>query len=74
MQTAFLDHLRSTLTEIEGAGLYKRERQITGPQGGRIAVGDRTMVNLCANNYLGLADHPDIVHAASDAAPCARAE
>ena len=67
MQPAFLDHLRSTLTEIEAAGLYKRERQITGPQGGRIAVDDRTMVNLCANNYLGLADHPDIIHAASDA-------
>ena len=60
MQTAFLDHLRSTLAEIEGAGLYKRERQITGPQGGRIAVGDRTMVNLCANNYLGLADSDEL--------------
>jgi glycine C-acetyltransferase len=67
MQPAFLDHIRSTLTEIESAGLTKRERLITGPQGGRIAVGDRTMVNLCANNYLGLADHPEIVAAASDA-------
>jgi len=67
MQPAFLDHLRTTLTEIEAAGLYKRERQITGPQGGRVSVGDRKLVNLCANNYLGLADHPEIVHAASDA-------
>ena len=68
MTTAFLDHIRSTLSGIEAAGLYKRERQITGPQGGRIDVGGRSMVNLCANNYLGLADHPDILRAASDAA------
>ncbi|KKB86125.1 2-amino-3-ketobutyrate CoA ligase [Devosia limi DSM 17137] len=47
--------------------MLKRERQITGPQGGRIAVGPRTMVNLCANNYLGLADHPEIAKAAIDA-------
>ena len=67
MQPAFLDHIRTTLRGIEAAGLYKRERQITGPQGGRIAVGNRTMVNLCANNYLGLADHPDIVHVAQKA-------
>ncbi|RYE84271.1 MAG: aminotransferase class I/II-fold pyridoxal phosphate-dependent enzyme, partial [Hyphomicrobiales bacterium] len=67
MQPAYLDHLRSVLTEIEAAGLYKRERQITGPQGGRVTVGGRQMVNLCANNYLGLAHHPDIVQAASDA-------
>ena len=64
MQTQFLDHLRAELSSIEAAGLLKRERQILGPQGGRIAVGDRTMVNLCANNYLGLADHPQIVQAA----------
>ena len=64
MQTQFLDHLRAELSGIEAAGLLKRERLILGPQGGRIAVGDRTMVNLCANNYLGLADHPQIVQAA----------
>ena len=64
MQTQFLDHLRAELSAIEAAGLLKRERLILGPQGGRIAVGDRTMVNLCANNYLGLADHPQIVQAA----------
>jgi glycine C-acetyltransferase len=66
IMTAFLDHIRSTLSEIEAAGLYKRERQITGPQGGRVDVGGRQMVNLCANNYLGLADHPEIVAAAAE--------
>ena len=67
MQTAFLDHIRTTLTEIEAAGLYKREREITGPQGGRVTVGGRQMVNLCANNYLGLADHTEIVQASLEA-------
>jgi len=67
MQTAFLDHIRTTLGEIEAAGLYKREREITGPQGGRVTVGGRQMVNLCANNYLGLADHPEIVQKALEA-------
>src|SRR5271168_5039171 len=71
MTAAFLDHLRVTLNEIEAAGLFKRERHLTGPQGGRIRVagpkGEREAVNLCANNYLGLADHPDIIAAASRA-------
>jgi glycine C-acetyltransferase len=67
MQPQFLDHLRAELSAIDAAGLTKRERLITGPQGGRIAVGGRQMVNLCANNYLGLADHPEIVQAASKA-------
>jgi len=68
---AFLSHLRSTLSEIEAAGLFKRERLIASPQGGRIRMagerGEREMVNLCANNYLGLADHPEIVAAAKRA-------
>jgi len=68
MTDAFLDHIRATLDEIEAAGLTKRERLLTGPQGGRIRVaaerGAREAVNLCANNYLGLADHPDVVTAA----------
>ena len=68
MSEAFLDHLRVTLTDIEAAGLFKRERLLTGPQGGRIRVaspkGAREAVNLCANNYLGLANHPDVVAAA----------
>ena len=58
-------HLRATLEEIEHAGLSKRERVLTTPQGGRIAVGaGRPVLNLCANNYLGLAAHPEVIAAA----------
>jgi glycine C-acetyltransferase len=67
MQAGFLDHLTTVLTDIEAAGLLKRERLIATPQSGRIALADgRQMINLCANNYLGLADHPEIVAAARD--------
>jgi len=65
---AFLRYVRATLDEIEAAGLTKRERLLTGPQGGRIRVasskGSREAVNLCANNYLGLANDPDAIAAA----------
>src|SRR5271154_5505127 len=71
MTDPFLNHLRATLDDIEAAGLFKRERLLTGPQGGRIRVagpkGEREAVNLCANNYLGLADHPDVIAAAKSA-------
>ena len=71
MPDAFLSHLRAVLGEIDAAGLTKRERLIASPQSGRIRVAgessEREMVNLCANNYLGLADHPDIVAAAKQA-------
>ncbi len=71
MQAEFTDHLAATLSEIDAAGLYKRERLITTPQSGRIAISEdgrqREMINLCANNYLGLAHHPEIEQAARDA-------
>ena len=61
------DELRSTLQEIKDAGLFKAERVITTPQSSNIRVGTTDVLNLCANNYLGLADHPDILKAARDA-------
>ena len=64
MSTAFLNDISETLTQIEADGLYKQERMITSPQGGEITVGDKEVINLCANNYLGLADHPDLIAAA----------
>ena len=58
----------SQLREIRSAGLYKEERILTTPQDARIAVpGADGVLNLCANNYLGLADHPEIVQAAKEA-------
>ncbi len=57
-----------TLDEIRAAGLYKTERVIASPQSAEITMADgRTVLNFCANNYLGLADHPDIIAAAKDA-------
>ena len=61
-------HLQQKLAEIEKAGLYKRERIIAGPQQPLVSVAEGTTVlNLCANNYLGLANHPDVVEAAHQA-------
>jgi glycine C-acetyltransferase len=60
--------LRDTLAEIESAGLTKHERELASPQASSIQVaGGTTVLNFCANNYLGLADHPDIVAAAKRA-------
>jgi glycine C-acetyltransferase len=67
MSNAFLNDISATLAQIEDDGLYKRERMITSPQGGEIMVGDREVINLCANNYLGLADHPALIEAAQGA-------
>jgi len=59
------NYLRQKLQEIESAGLYKRERVISSPQQAEVNVaGGAPVLNLCANNYLGLANHPDIVDAA----------
>ncbi|HVS52638.1 MAG TPA: glycine C-acetyltransferase [Opitutaceae bacterium] len=65
MTSDFRAHLERTLAGIESAGLYKRERVIATPQRAHIATADRREVlNFCANNYLGLADHPEIIRAA----------
>ena len=65
MNSAFTEHLRKTLGEIDAAGLYKRERIITTHQTAHIAVASgQKVLNMCANNYLGLADHPDLIAAA----------
>ena len=67
--SAFLVHLQDSLRSIEAEGLTKRERLIVSPQGTwvRMAGADRPLLNLCANNYLGLADHPALIAAAKQA-------
>ena len=68
MSTAFDTQLHATLTEIDARGLYKRERIIATPQSAHIATDDgQEVLNFCANNYLGLADHPEIIAAAKHA-------
>lgn len=66
-KSAFLSHLTTTLAGIEADGLMKREREILGPQGAKVQLQGRKVVNLCANNYLGLADHPALIEAAKQA-------
>ncbi len=64
----FQQHLSDQLAQIDSAGLTKRERTITSPQDAHIQVlGGKQVLNMCANNYLGLAEHPDILAAASQA-------
>ncbi|MEO1641247.1 MAG: glycine C-acetyltransferase, partial [Pseudomonadota bacterium] len=67
MSAAFLHDITTTLDRIRADGLYKVERHIGTPQGAHVGVGSRDVINLCANNYLGLADHPALVAAAKDA-------
>lgn len=67
MSQAFLDQLNATLAQIEVDGLFKQEHQISSSQGSHMTVAGRDMLNLCANNYLGLADHPDLIAAAKSA-------
>ena len=64
MNQSFLDFLRGELEGLEDAGLYKTERELTTPQRAAIGVaelGDTEFINFCANNYLGLASHPDVI-------------
>lgn len=67
MYSSFQDHLKEELTGIRDAGLYKEERIITSPQGSSIIVKNRPVLNFCANNYLGLSNHPELVKAAGEA-------
>jgi glycine C-acetyltransferase len=60
------EHLHAQLEDIRARGLAKNERRLTSPQGAEILVGGRAVINFCANNYLGLANHPAIVEAAMD--------
>ncbi len=60
-------HLNQQLEEIRSAGLEKPERVIGSPQGATVAAMERDVLNLCANNYLGLADHPEVIAAAKEA-------
>lgn len=69
MTPAYLAHLQRTLADIESAGLYKHERVISTPQRAHVTVSGgsnpgQDVMNFCANNYLGLADHPEIIAAA----------
>src|SRR5687767_13301218 len=64
MYSKIKQHIEQTLSDIREAGLYKNERVIDSPQDARIDVGGREVLNMCANNYLGLSDHPAVVEAA----------
>lgn len=67
MNTSTKHHYSSILTNIENEGLFKKERIITTPQSAHIAVASgQKVLNMCANNYLGLADNPEIIQAAKD--------
>ncbi|MEM5528791.1 glycine C-acetyltransferase [Gammaproteobacteria bacterium AS21] len=64
MYGQFQQHLQHQLDEITQAGLYKNERQILSAQSTNVTVNNKSVLNLCANNYLGLAQHPDVLAAA----------
>jgi glycine C-acetyltransferase len=61
------EHLQNELDAIQNNGLFKKERIITSPQGAEITVNGETVLNFCANNYLGLSSHPEVIQAAKDA-------
>ena len=67
MNSQFETHLSEQLSAIRAAGTYKNERRIESPQDAHIEVNGRTVLNLCANNYLGLAEHPQVLAAAKNA-------
>src|SRR5215467_2821704 len=68
MQEKYRDHLLGQLADIRAAGTYKNERIIITPQDAHIQVaGGQRVLNMCANNYLGLAEHPEVIKAAHEA-------
>jgi glycine C-acetyltransferase len=67
MNPAVVERLRGELAALREQGLYKSERVLSGPQGGVVHAGGREVINLCANNYLGLANHPAVRAAAQRA-------
>jgi glycine C-acetyltransferase len=66
MNNQFTERIKSELTEIESAGLFKKERIISSEQGAEIIVNGKTVLNFCANNYLGLSSHPKVIDAAKE--------
>ena len=66
MYGKFQEHLQKELAGIKEAGLYKEERLIEGPQKAAIQVKGQEVLNFCANNYLGLSNHPRLIQAAKD--------
>jgi glycine C-acetyltransferase len=64
MNQKFVSRIAAELEQITAAGLFKKERVITSPQGAEIEVNGRTVLNFCANNYLGLSSHPKVIEAA----------
>ncbi|MBF2707405.1 glycine C-acetyltransferase [Flavobacterium soyangense] len=60
------EYLQNELQTIEDDGIFKKERIITSPQGAEITVNGETVLNFCANNYLGLSSHPEVIQAAKD--------
>jgi glycine C-acetyltransferase len=67
MNEKFVQRIASEVAEIDSAGLFKKERVISSPQGPEITVNGKTVLNFCANNYLGLSSHPDVIRAAHEA-------
>src|SRR6478736_2914285 len=67
MNEKFVNRIAAEVSEIETAGLFKKERIITSEQGPEIVVNGKTVLNFCANNYLGLSSHPNVIDAAHKA-------
>lgn len=66
LSSKFLSHLQNELTQIENDGLYKRERIITSSQDAKIVANGKKLLNFCANNYLGLSNHPEVIKASQN--------